>query len=321
MTNIVFDTDPGIDDAIAILLALASTKEINVEAICTVNGNSPIDTVTRNACRILELAGRADIPVYRGSEKPLVRENLGEKPFHGPDGLGSSALPEPQKKAEKENAVDYLVSQAKKEKGELTVLAIGPLTNIARCVKKDKDFASCIKELVIMGAAEFKGNRTPYAEFNWWKDPEAADIVMKAGFKKITLIGLEATGCVTLTPALRELLYLIDTPVSREMHHMTRTYADNYWKFHQRLGCELCDVVTTAFVLDQSVCDLKEANVEVILNGKEEGRSVVRRISDNPDLKPNCRIAVSADSKKLFTLMFEKMFPDYADYIVKENLI
>lgn len=315
MRRIIIDTDPGIDDAIAILLALSAKQELDVIALTTVNGNVTLEKNTKNACRILEVAGRCDIPVYKGSDKPLVRPIRSSEEVHGKDGLGDTGLPEAEKTPEDEDAVDFLIRSARAEKGELTILPIGPLTNIAKAVQKDAEFAGNIKELVIMGGGERLGNITPVAEFNFWEDPEAAKIVFEAGFKKITMIGLDATAHIWLTPAHRELLFQINTPISRFMYDITRVYSDIHWNWERRMGCELCDALIPAYLLEPEVITAVDAHVAIETEGICAGTSVVYRSGRYPDKDTNCQVAVSADGKRFFELMFRYMFPEYAEAV------
>lgn len=317
MRKIIIDTDPGIDDAIAILLALAAKEELELLALTTVAGNANLDKVTVNACKVLEIAGRADIPVYKGCEKPIARPRVEDDDFHGDDGLGNTKLPRPQKGIESEHAVDFLVRKAREEQGKLTLVPIGPLTNIARAIEKDPEFVNLVEEVVIMGGAENGGNMSPHAEFNFWSDPEAAKLVFHAGFRKITMVGLDATGCVFLSPTLREFLYLINTPISRFMHEITRVYADEHWRIEKKLGCELCDVLTIAYLLDPTVAEQVDAYVDVETQGLCDGASVVYRTKYYPDKLQNCKVAVKADTKKFFEIFFGYLFPDYKDTAIQ----
>ena len=147
MQKIIIDTDPGVDDAIAILLALAAKEEIEVLGITTVNGNVGLHYTTPNACKILTLAGRTDIPVYSGCAKPLEREPFAAEEVHGNDGLGGIGFPDVEKQEEEEHAVDFLVRKAQELKGELVLVPIGPLTNIARAIQKDPEFVNNVKEI------------------------------------------------------------------------------------------------------------------------------------------------------------------------------
>lgn len=313
MQKLIIDTDPGIDDALALLLALAAKDELDVTAITTVNGNVGVDQVTENVFRILDVAGRSDIPVYKGNGKPLMRENDNCEEFHGDDGLGNLGFKEVPGTVKEESAVDFLIRKVREEKGEITLVPIGPLTNIAQAVQKDPEFARNVKEVVIMGGAEHGGNMSPCAEFNFWTDPEAAKIVFQAGFERVTMVGLDATSYVFLSPTLRELLYLINTPVSRFIHKITRVYADGHWEIEKKLGCELCDVLTIAYLLDRNVVEKVDAFVDVETSGLCDGMSVVYRAKYYPDKKKNCEVAVKADTKRFFEIFFGYLFPEYMD--------
>ena len=317
MKKIIIDTDPGIDDVIAILLALSAKDEVDVIGITTVNGNVGIEPVTRNACKLLEMFGRPDIPVCKGAAKPMEREVKSGDDYHGGDGLGGINLDPPVKQPEEECASDFLVRKARELKGELVLVPIGPLTNIAEAIKKDPEFVENVKEVVLMGGAEWGGNVHPSAEFNFWEDPEAAKLVMAAGFKKVTMVGLDGTRCIILSPALRELLYLINTPVSRFIHDVTRFYADGHWKIAKQIGCELCDVLAVAYLLDPTVAEVVDAYVDVETQGLCQGESVVYRTMFFPDKKKNCEVVASADLKKFVEIFFGRMFPEYKDIAMK----
>lgn len=195
----VIDTDPGIDDGVAILFALASGL-FDVLGITTVAGNLGIDVTTRNAGRILALAGRSDIPVVAGAERPLVRKALDTKEIHGGDGLGGVAFPEPQKPPLPGDAVSWLAGLLTAERaGRIDLLALGPLTNIARLVREHPGAARRIRRLVAMGGAvDEPGNIGPRTEFNIAADPEAAQIVLSAGLP-LTLVPLDVTRKVRAT--------------------------------------------------------------------------------------------------------------------------
>lgn len=315
MQKIIIDTDPGIDDALAILLALSAKDELEVLGLTTVNGNVGVEQVTKNAFKILKIAGREDVPVYQGNGKPLMRETDHCEVFHGDDGLGNLDMEESERIPEKESAVDFLVRKVREEKGEITLVPIGPLTNIADAVQRDPEFVKNVKEVVIMGGAEQGGNMSPHAEFNFWTDPEAASIVFRAGFKKITMIGLDATSYVFLSPTLRELLYQINTPASRFIHKITRLYVDGHWQVEKKLGCELCDVLTIAYLLDRNVVEKVEAFVEIETKGLCDGASVVYRTKFYPEKGKNCEVAVKADTKRFFELFFEHLFPESVDTV------
>lgn len=317
MERIIIDTDPGVDDAMAILMALKVPEVLKVEALTTVDGNVGIDKVTRNALSILELAEREDIPVYKGASHPLERNQEYSDDFHGDNGMGNVTLPEPHKMVEQEDAVDYLVSKINENPGEIVVVPIGPLTNIALAVKKDPSFAKKVKRLVIMGGAEHGGNMSPVAEFNFYHDPVAAKIVFEAGFDEIIMVGLDATGKVYMNPAMRELCHLIQTPISTFEYDITRVYTDGRWALNQVMGCQMCDPLVIGYLIDEKILELKEAHVAIETSGRCEGMSVVYRKERYPEMPVNCKVAVNADPKRFFEIFYGVQFPEYAEYAKK----
>src|SRR5579862_3680594 len=166
MHRVILDTDPGIDDALALYLALAA-PELQLEALTTVSGNVHVDLTTRNALALLELAGRSDIPVARGSDRPLVRQPVVADFVHGGNGLGNVELPAPQTRPVSQHAVDLIIERVMSAPGEITLVPIGPLTNIALAVRREPRIAHHVREVVIMGGAVRRpGNASPVAEFN-----------------------------------------------------------------------------------------------------------------------------------------------------------
>ncbi|KAE9412571.1 hypothetical protein Angca_007899, partial [Angiostrongylus cantonensis] len=192
--KIIIDTDPGQDDAVAILLALSSPEEIDLLAVTTVAGNVPLWRTTENALKVLELGGGTGVPVYSGCARPMRRQPVTAEHVHGETGLNGVELPAPKRSPEPTHAVDYLVDTLRKhDPGEITLCVLGPITNIAMALIKAPDIAAKIGEIVWMAGAYFEvGNITPTAEFNVYVDPEAADVVLKSGVK-LTLVPLDVT--------------------------------------------------------------------------------------------------------------------------------
>jgi inosine-uridine nucleoside N-ribohydrolase len=199
--KIVIDTDPGRDDAVALLLALASPAEIAVLGITAVAGNVPLALTERNARAICELAGRTDLEVAPGCARPLLREPLERRSGHGGTGLGRLRVAEPQMRPQETHAVDYLIETLlRNDPGTVTLCALGPLTNIAMALRKEPRIAATIEEVVLMGGAFFEhGNVTPVAEFNIWTDPHAALILLESG-APITMFSLDVTHKVLSRP-------------------------------------------------------------------------------------------------------------------------
>ncbi|HUG35194.1 MAG TPA: nucleoside hydrolase [Anaerolineales bacterium] len=303
--RIIIDTDPGADDALALLLALAS-PEIQLEALTTTQGNVTLELATRNALSILDLAGGGHIPVAAGSVVPLVQPLRASAHVHGTSGIGSSDLPEPKTKPLETHAVDYLIERVLAESGELSILPIGPLTNIAMAIRKEPKFAKAVKELVIMGGAIHEpGNITPLAEFNIFVDPHAAHIVFHSGIP-ITLIPLDVTHKCLLKEEHIERLMKIDSPISR----FIRNSVSVYFKFscdRGFAGCALHDPLTLATIIAPELLTLKEYFVDVDHSG---GAAMGKTFADffSVAKKPaNMKVAMEVRGDDFIELFLQRM--------------
>jgi purine nucleosidase len=303
--RIIIDTDPGVDDALAFLLALAS-PEIQLEALTTTQGNVTLEKATRNALSVLELCEASHIPVAMGSMYPLVQPLRASAHVHGESGVGNSQLPEPKTKPIPKHAVDYLIERVIAEPGEITIFPIGPLTNIAMAIRKEPRFAKAVKALVIMGGAILEhGNMTPQAEFNIYVDPHAAHIVFHSGIP-ITLIPLDVTHkCLLLQPHVDRLMH-IPSPVSR----FIRDAIETYLKFSFELGyagSALHDPLTLATILAPELLTLKEYYVDVDISG---GVSMGKTFADilNLSKKPvNMTVAMNVRGEDFIELFVQRM--------------
>ena len=194
---IILDTDPGVDDALAIMLALGS-PELDIIGICTVSGNVPLSTGTRNAQGLLQLLDHPEIPIFAGADHPLKRDPVFATEVHGESGMGQAVLPEPSQEA-KRDAVDFLVQTLSDQPGEITIIAVGPLTNLALAEQRQPGTLQKARQVIIMGGAIAEtGNSTPVAEFNFYADPHAAQIVVHSG-ASLLLVPLDATRQVKLS--------------------------------------------------------------------------------------------------------------------------
>jgi len=220
--RILIDTDPGIDDAVAILLALAS-PELAVEAVVAAAGNLSLAVTGRNARAIVELAGRRDVPVFAGAARPISRAPITAEEVHGEGGLGTLLLPEPTMALQPRNGVDFTIDRLREAPpGGITWCALGPLTNVALALAKAPDIASGVAELVLMGgASRALGNVTPAAEFNIHADPHAADIVFASGLP-ITMIPLDVTHQVRSTPQRVAAIAAIGKPAATAVAELIR---------------------------------------------------------------------------------------------------
>ena len=205
--KIIIDTDPGQDDAVAILLALASPDEINVLGITCVAGNVPLELTAKNARMVCELAGRTDVPVYAGCDRPLGRDLVTAEHVHGKTGLDGPDLPDPTMTLEDGHAVDFIIETLRREPANsVTLCPVGPLTNIATAFKTAPDIVEKVHEISLMGGAYFQvGNMTPAAEFNIYVDPQAADVVFRSG-APITVSPLDVTHKALVYPPAQRCL-------------------------------------------------------------------------------------------------------------------
>src|SRR5260370_28775319 len=211
--RVIIDTDPGVDDALALLLAMRS-PELKIEALTAVAGNVPLDLTLPNALRMVEIAGRTEIPVADGGRAPLARGLVTAAYAHGETGLGGAVFPEPKTKPVAEPAAALIRQIIRKFPGEVTLLTMGPLTNIAIALNADPELAGMVRSLVMMGGSLSGGNITPAAEFNVYVDPEAARIVLQSGIP-VTMVGLDVTRKTSLTEDHVRQLQAAHNPVSQ----------------------------------------------------------------------------------------------------------
>lgn len=303
--RIIIDTDPGVDDALAFLLALAS-PEIQLEALTTTQGNVTVEKATRNALSVLELAGASHIPVARGSLLPLVQPLRASAAVHGESGIGNSRLPDPATRILPHHAVDYLIERVLAEPGELSIFPIGPLTNIAMAIRKEPRFAGALKELVIMGGAILEhGNVTPLAEFNIYVDPHAAHIVFHSGIP-ITLIPLDVTHKCLLKQEHIDRLRKIDSPISRFIRDAVEVYLQASLALGYE-GSSLHDPLTLATVIAPELLTLKEYFVDVDIWG---GVSMGKTFADIQNVlkKPaNMKVAMDVRGQEFVELFLQRM--------------
>lgn len=265
--KIILDCDPGHDDAVAILLALGN-PEIEIVGITTVGGNQSLEKVTYNARAMLEAAHAQDIPVYAGSDRPIVREQEVAESIHGETGLDGVELPVPTRPLEDEHAVNFIVKTImESEPGTITLVPTGPLTNIALALRMEPRIAERVSEVVLMGGGFHEGNWSAVAEFNIIVDPEAAHIVFNAPWK-LTMVGLDLTHQALCTPEVQQRIEEIGTPlaaiVSGLMDFFRKTYQDN----QDFVDPPVHDPCTVAYLIDPSVVQTRRCPLDVELHGE-----------------------------------------------------
>lgn len=305
--RILIDTDPGVDDALTILLALAA-PEIQLEALTSVHGNIGVETTTRNALAVLEFARAGGIPVARGCAAPLIGQvgKSGEA-VHGSSGIGRVVLPEPGNRADERHAIDFLIERILAEPGELSLFMIGPLTNLALAIRKEPRICGAVKEVVMMGGAIRQGgNITPAAEFNIHADPYAAQMVFGSGMP-LTLIPLDVTYQCLLTSADIGRLEEGAPGVGRFVREATSVYMDFYRKYEGFDGCALHDPLTLATILAPELLHFEALHVEVDISG---GISMGKTLADlmKVSKKPaNMRVALGVQGREFIALFLERM--------------
>ncbi len=304
--RILIDTDPGIDDALAILLALAS-PELSLEGLSIVHGNCSLEQAVRNGLSVLELAKAGHIPLARGCELPLVQPSLLAPETHGNTGLGYAQLPEPLIQPIGQHGSDFLIEQVMSNPGEITLVAVGPLTNVALAIRKEPRFAKSLKELVIMGGAiRHEGNTTALAEFNTYVDPHATHIVFHAGIPT-TLVPLDVTYQCVLMASDVERLMRIDSSIPKFIKAATDFYMEYHDAWQGIKGCIINDPLALALTFAPELCDYEELPVDVDISG---GVSMGKTFADfyNYQKKPaNMRVALGVRARDFIELFLERM--------------
>ena len=264
--RVIIDTDPGVDDALALLFAMRS-PELKIEAITPVAGNVPLDLTLPNALRMVEIAGRKEIPVAAGAKQPLLRRLVTAAYVHGQNGLDGVVFPEPTIKPVSQPAAQLICEIIRKYPGEVTLLTIGPLTNIAAALSSDPVLAGMVRSLVMMGGSLSGGNITPAAEFNLYVDPEAARIVFQSGMP-ITMVGLDVTRKATLTEEHVRALEAGQNPVSQAAARIARNAIEHTREHGFLAGPNMHDPLAIAGFLDPSILKLEDYYVDVETMGE-----------------------------------------------------
>jgi purine nucleosidase len=304
--RILFDTDPGIDDSLAILLALAS-PELIVDGVSTVHGNCSVHQATINALSVLELAHANHIPVSRGFDLPLAQPSLLAPETHGGTGLGYAILPKPNTKPVTQHSVEFLIEKIMSAPGQITLVCIGPLTNIAVAIRKEPRIIQAVKEVFIMGGAiRHQGNTTPLAEFNVYVDPHAAHMVYHSGMP-ITLVPLDVTYQCILTHADVNRLQKIKSPIPEFVADSTRFYMEFHDEFQQIDGCIINDPLALALTFAPELCDYEEHYIDVDISG---GVSMGKTFADFYKFTkkvPNMKVALGVRARNFIEIFLTRL--------------
>ena len=320
--RVILDVDPGIDDALAMLFAMRS-PELQIEAITVVSGNVLVDQGVRNALKLVELAGRSEIPVAMGARYPLKRKLITAETIHGEDGLGNQPLPEPTGAPDPRPAVDLIIEIVTANPGEITLVPVGPLTNIALAFQKEPGLPGQLAEIILMGGSIAGGNATAAAEANIYNDPEAADIVFRSG-APITMVDLQATAQTRIERKHLPRLQQSASPVARYVAALS----DVYIGFAERLGffegSDLHDPLAIGLAIDKTLAiEMRPMWIGVETKGElTYGETVANRtlmgealkdlgdrytISGFPKVEPNADVPLKIDAERFLELFLSRL--------------
>jgi len=305
--KIIIDTDPGQDDAIAILLALASPEEIDLLGIVTVAGNVPLALTSRNALMLCELAKKPETKVFAGCSRPLVRPLVTAENVHGKTGLDGANLPEPTITLQKEHGVDWTIETLlAEEDNSVTICCLAPLTNVAMAMVKAPEILPKIKKIVLMGGGYFEGgNITPTSEFNIYVDPHAANTVMKCG-RPLVIMPLDVTHKALMQREWLEALKQLGTPVGDATYGMLSFYERFDVEKYGSSGGPLHDPTVIAYLLQSELFEGRQVNVEVEIHSElTMGMTVVDwwKVTDRI---PNATYINQINADGFFALILER---------------
>ncbi|CUH53704.1 nucleoside hydrolase [Shimia marina] len=306
--KIIIDTDPGQDDAVAILLALASPEEIDVLGITAVAGNVPLSLTSKNARIVCELAGKANVKVYEGCDRPMGRALVTAEHVHGETGLNGPALPDPVMTLESQHAVDFIIETLRShDTGTVTLCPLGPLTNIATAFTKAPDIIEKVQEIILMGGAYFEvGNITPTAEFNIYVDPQAADIVFKSDVS-IVVMPLDVTHKVLVTKPRNDAFRALGTKVGKAVAEMTDFFERFDKEKYGSEGAPLHDPCVTAYLIAPDLFSGRHINVEIETQSELTMGMTVADWWGVTERTPNALFIGDVDADGFFALLTERL--------------
>ncbi|MBU2941647.1 nucleoside hydrolase [Shimia thalassica] len=306
--KIIIDTDPGQDDAVAILLALASPDEIDVVGITAVAGNVPLPLTQKNARIVCELAGKPDIKVFAGCDRPLGRDLVTAEHVHGKSGLDGPDLPDPTMPLQDQHAVDFIIETLRAHPPKtITLCPLGPLTNVAMAFEKAPDIVDRVQEIVLMGGAYFEvGNITPAAEFNIYVDPQAAHIVFSAG-APIVVMPLDVTHKALVTQPRNDAFRALGTPVGIAVAEMTDFFERFDKEKYGSSGAPLHDPCVTSYLLRPDLFQGRNVNVMIETRSELTLGMTVADWWGVTDRAPNALFIGDVDADGFFDLLTERL--------------
>lgn len=298
MQKVILDCDPGIDDALALEFALKS-PELDVIALTIVCGNVPTELGVENAFKVLERCQRLDIPVYAGATQPLKKPFISAQDTHGEDGLGESQIKRTSTTVSAGDAVTFLAEFFSTPQA-VSVIALGPLTNIALALQQNPQLGQHVSRFVSMGGTyKSHGNCSPVAEFNYWCDPDAAALVYQQLGHPIEMIGLDVTREIVFTPNILEYCLRVAPQTGAYLQQITRFYFDFHWVHEHLLGCVINDPLAVAYFIDPTLCAGFDSYVAVETTGLSEGQTLVDAY-DFWQRPANAKILTETDQHRFF---------------------
>lgn len=307
--KIIMDCDPGHDDAIALILAGAKLSTLDILAVTTVAGNQAVEKNTKNALNVLEVMGRPDIDVSIGATRPLIKSASFSSEIHGDTGLDGPKLPEvPSLKPTQSHAVDVIIEQLKNSIEPVTIVATGPLTNIATALIKDPSITQYIESITIMGGGTF-GNWTPTAEFNIWVDAEAAKRVFDSGIH-INVFGLDVTHQVLATTQIIDRFKCIDNQIARFVVELLEFFKSTYKTHFDMDGGPIHDACTILYLLDPTLFTMQHTHIDIEHQSALTYGTMVVDLNNITQGEKNAYFATAVDVERVWSLM-ESMLKSY----------
>ena len=304
--KVIFDTDPGIDDALALLL-LAASPEVDLRAITVTHGNTSQEKCLNNALKLVELGGIANVPIFRGASEPLVKELSVAEETHGDGGLGYAILPSSAVKPHDLLAHDAIINEIEKHPDEITLLCVGPMTNVALALLKRPSIARKVKRIISMGGAiHYPGNATPQSEYNVYCDPEAFDIVIRAGID-FTLVPLDVTYKCIFT---KEHLARIDKArdeIKEFVTDSTRFYKEFHASHQDIHGCAINDPLAAALLIDSTLVTYRDYYVTIDLQSPVSKAKTIADHYGALKKAPNAKVAMEVDVERFMNLFITRM--------------
>ncbi|KAA9302351.1 MULTISPECIES: nucleoside hydrolase [Aerococcus] len=301
--KVILDLDPGIDDSLALIYTVLS-QAFDILGITTVAGNVDPSQGACNASYLCDVLGLDQVPIYEGAQQPLERPYRDARDTHGEDGLGE-AIWAREKHIQPESARAFIQSMLQTYPNEVEILALGPLTNLAQVIQAQPGLLSQAKALRIMGGAyQVTGNCSPYAEYNFWCDPEAARLVFQSDLPETYLYPLDVTYQILMTPNCRELIRQFDTELGQLIHAITRFYVDFHWQAERTLGCVINDPLVPVDMVT-GICQFIPADIQVLTSGERDAQSVIQ-----PHPAGKVQVAQAVDAQAFFKNFLGQIFPD-----------